>query len=167
MNYVVKILLVAFAVPFLVPRIATAQETKRTYDQDLNTKAYEALLKSDIGPQREMLIREIMQFNESESKIFWPIFQQYDQERKKLDEAEAQFIREYSEAYQNISDDKADQLVGKSFDLEVQRAQLKKTYFDKMKKALSPRIAARFFAVENQIQHLYELQVAANLPTNQ
>jgi hypothetical protein len=167
MKAVAPILLVTAVVPFLIPRLAPAQETRRTDDQALNTQAYEELLKSDVNAKRQMLIKEIMQFSESEGKAFWPIFQKYDEERAKLDQAEAQLMREYVQAYQSISDDKADQLLRRSFELEAQRAQLKKRYFDIMKKALSPRVAARFFEVENQIQHIYQLQVAANLPTNQ
>jgi hypothetical protein len=53
------------------------------------------------------------------------------------------------------------------FALEAQRAELKKKYFDKMKKTLSPVTAARFFQIENQIQHIIDLQVSASLPTMQ
>ena len=168
MKAVTTILLsTASVLPLLMPRFAPAQETSRTNDQDLNTQAYQELLKSDVNAKREMLIKEVMQFNESDSKTFWPIYQKYDEERTKLDQAEAQLMREYVEAYQNISDEKADQLLRKSFDLEAQRAQLKKKYFDMIEKALSARVAARFFEVENQIQNVYDLQLAANLPTNQ
>jgi hypothetical protein len=55
----------------------------------------------------------------------------------------------------------------KAFQLEAQRAALKKKYFDKMAESLSARTAARFFQVENQMQHIVDLQVSASLPAMQ
>lgn len=167
MNAVTKTLLAALIIVlFLVPE-SKAQEAQASNDQELNIRAYEQLLRADIDAKRETIIKEIMEFSDSEAKVFWPIFRKYDMERKQLDQAEAQLVSEYAEAYQNISDEKADQLLSKSFELEAQRARLKKKYFDMMKKALSPRVAAKFFEVENQIQNVSELQWSAKLPANQ
>jgi hypothetical protein len=44
---------------------------------------------------------------------------------------------------------------------------LKKKYFDKMKTTLSATQAAKFFLVENQIQHIVDLQISAGLPVVQ
>jgi hypothetical protein len=61
----------------------------------------------------------------------------------------------------------ADELASAAFSLEAQRAELKKKYFNIMKKALSARTAARFFQVENQMQQIVDLQISSNLPARQ
>ena len=57
--------------------------------------------------------------------------------------------------------------MSKSLDLEGQRAELRKKYYDNMKKALSATIATKFFEVDSQMQHIHDLQVSSTLPANQ
>jgi hypothetical protein len=155
------------ALPFLVAPFASAKDAKPANNQELNIQAYEKLLHTDINSKREAIVTEIMNLSDSDAKTFWPIYHDYDAERAKLDDAEAQLTNDYAQNSRNISDDQADQLLSKSFDLEEQRAELKKKYYDTMKKALSAATAAKFFEADSQIQHVYDLQLASKLPVNQ
>jgi hypothetical protein len=78
-----------------------------------------------------------------------------------------QLIVDYARNYENLTNEQADALMSKAFELEAQRATLKKKNFDKMKTALSATQAAKFFLVENQIQHIVDLQISAGLPVVQ
>jgi len=97
--------------------------------------------------------------------VFWPIFQEYDAELTKIGDGRVQLIMDYARNYENLSDDQADMLMTKAFELEGQRAVLKKKYFDQMKKAIGARQAAKFYLIENQIQHIVDLPISAELPT--
>jgi hypothetical protein len=44
---------------------------------------------------------------------------------------------------------------------------LKKKYFDKMKTEIGATQSAKFFLIENQMQHIVDLQISAELPTVQ
>ncbi len=160
-------LLACVALTSLAAAPALAKDSKTANDKDLNMQAYEKLLKADVNAKRETIVKAIMRLNDSDSQIFWPIYKDYEAERAKLDEAEAQVTSEYVKEYQDISDDQADQVMSKSLDLEAQRAELKKKYYDTMKKALSPTIATKFFEVDSQMQHIHDLQVSSTLPANQ
>ena len=155
------------ALPFLAVQSASAKDPKATNDKELNLQAYEKLLRMDVNAKREVLVKEIMHLNDADSQTFWPIYKDYEAERAKLDDAEAQLTSDYAKDYQTISDDEADQVMSKSLELETQRAELRKKYYDTMKKALSAEIATKFFEVDSQLQHIYDLQVASKLPANQ
>ncbi len=155
------------ALPFLATQSAFAKDIKPASDKDLNMQAYEKLLKADVDAKRDTIVKAIMRLNDSDSQIFWPIYKEYDAERAKLDEAEARITAEYTKEYPDISDDQADQVMSKSLDLEGQRADLRKKYYDNMKKALSATIATKFFEVDSQMQHIHDLQVSSTLPANQ
>jgi hypothetical protein len=58
----------------------------------------------------------------------------------------------------------ANDLMTRALDLESRRTALKQQYFTRLKAALSPVVAARALQIENQIQLLIDLQVAASLP---
>jgi hypothetical protein len=146
--------------------IGRAQE--ETFDaREQNFRAYVTLLRTDIKAERKDIINAIMQFNDSDATKFWPIFQQYDAERTTIGDGRMKLIVDYARNYENLTNEQADALMSKAFELEAQRAILKKKYFDKMKAQLSATQAAKFFLVENQIQHIIDLQISASLPVVQ
>jgi hypothetical protein len=168
MNKVGTNLLIALlAVPFLMTCAAQAQDAAAMNDRELNTKAYVELLQTGVDAKREAIVKEIMQFSDSDAQKFWPIYKEYDAQRAKLDAAEAQILQEYAKEYQTISNEKAEQLLDKSFGIEAQRVELKKKYFKTIKSALSATTAARFIEVENQLEDVAGLQATAVLPANQ
>jgi hypothetical protein len=146
--------------------IGRAQE--ESFDaREQNFRAYVTLLRPDIKAERKDIINAIMQFNDSDATKFWPIFQQYDAELTTIGDGRMKLIVDYARNYENLTNEQADALMSKAFELEAQRAILKKKFFDKMKAQLSATQAAKFFLVENQIQHIIDLQISASLPVVQ
>src|SRR5271169_4901556 len=154
------------AAPLLVVCSANAQDSAPASDKEQNTKAYVLLLNSDVDSDREAIVKVILQLSEADAAKFWPIYKEYDAERAKLDSAEAALIQEYASAYQTISNDKAEELLTKSFKIDAQRVELKKKYFNKVKSATSAATAAKFIEVENQLEDVAGLQAASVLPAN-
>ena len=146
---------------------AKQSEAPATSDEESNLKAYEILLRSDVNAKREPVVKEIMNLSESDDAKFQPIYREYEGERAKLDEAQAQLISTYAKDYQSMTDSEADQLMTKAFDVEGQRTRLRKKYYDRMKKDLSASTAAKFVEVDSQLQHVSDLQIASKLPANQ
>ena len=153
--------------PMLLASAAFTQDTSTSDDRELNLRAYTELLRANVKAKKVEIITEIMQFSDADGATFWPIYRQYDFELSKLGDVRVQLITDYIKNYDNITNEKADELMSAALALEEQRAELKKKYFDVMKKALSARTAARFFQVENQIQQVVDLQVSASLPSMQ
>jgi hypothetical protein len=73
-------------------------------------------------------------------------------------------IEKYAANYASLTDAQADQGITTALDLESRRTALKQNYFAKLKTALSPRVAARALHIEQQLDLLVDLQVAASLP---
>jgi len=160
---IVPVLLI---LPMLAASLGRTQE--ESFDaREQNFRAYVTLLRADIKAQRKDIITAIMQFSDSDAAKFWPIFEQYDAELARIGDGRTQLIIDYARNYENLTDEEADRLMSKAFELEAQRATLKKKYFDKMKTALSATQATKFFLVENQMQHIVDLQISASLPVVQ
>ncbi|PYT93490.1 MAG: hypothetical protein DMG36_09475 [Acidobacteria bacterium] len=152
-----------FAVALLAASVGFTQE--ESFDaRELNFRAYVTLLRADIKAQRKDIVTQLMEFNDTDAAKFWPIFQQYDAELTTIGDGRTQLIVDYARDYESLTNDQADALMSKAFELEARRAQLKKKYFDKMKTALSATQAAKFFLIENQMQHIVDLQISAGLP---
>ena len=144
---------------------AAAQTPKSTEDtQRANLSAYVELLRSDVRAQKVAIITELMGFTEAEDKAFWPIYREYDSELSTINDARVEGIREYAANYEKVTDALADSLATKALELEARRHELKKKYYERFKMALSPKVAARFLQIENQLLMLIDLQIASSLP---
>jgi hypothetical protein len=135
-----------------------------TENRKLNLTAYAELLRSDVRAEKVAIITEVMEFTDAESAAFWPIFRQYDADLARLGDERVDNIEDYAQHYTEMTDEVADRLALKALDLESRRQALKAKYYDNLKKALSAKTAARVLQVEQQIQLLIDLQIAASLP---
>ena len=61
-------------------------------------------------------------------------------------------------------DKKADELIKTSFSFQKDRLDLNEKYYKKFADVLTPIVAAKYMQLENQIQLILDLSIAANLP---
>jgi hypothetical protein len=141
------------------PAQAPARQT-----ETLNLSAYAELLRSDVRTQKVAILTELVGFTEAEDKAFWPIYREYDAEMSKLGDERVALIAEYARNYESLTDAVADKLAVQALDLEARRQATKAKYYDRVKKALSPKTALRFLQVEQQLLLLIDLQISASLP---
>ncbi len=135
--------------------------TMLAYSQE---NAYMELLRSDLKTQKKAVIVNVMDFSDAESKIFWPIYREYEAEREKLGDRTVALLKDYVENFENLTNEKAEKLVKESFDIKEKKLKLKKKYFNKVKKALNPVRAAQWIQLENQLDLIMEVQIAEQLP---
>jgi hypothetical protein len=151
----------------LSPRLVLAQATRVATPDDTreaNLRAYVELLRSDLRSQRIAIITELMQFTEAEDTKFWPVYREYETELAKVNDERIALIKEYAANYEKLTDEVADRLARGALDVEGRRNGLKARYYDRFKSALSPKAAARFLQIENQMLLILDLQIAASLP---
>jgi hypothetical protein len=132
--------------------------------KERNTLAYIQLLRADLNASKRTIIKESMQLDENQAAAFWPLYNQYDVEQTKLGDQKLVLIQDYAHDFLTMTDAKADQLAHRAMEIDDQRLALRKKYYDLLKKALPTVLVVRFFQLENQIQSIVDLQIAANLP---
>ena len=159
-------LLIALAV-VAAPRAAFPQSAKLASPEETreaNLRAYAELLRSDMRAQKSAILTELMEFTESEEAKFWPVYRDYEGELVRINNDRLALIKEYAAKYSTLTDADADRLAHGALDVEARRQELKRKYYDRFASVLSPKTAARFLQVENQILLLLDLQIAASLP---
>ena len=155
----VTVLLLSYGVSAQEKQLQDPAQSK-----ELNTQAYIQLLRSDLKVSKRTLIQESMQLDEKQSADFWPLYNQYDVEQAKLGDQKLALIQEYARDFLTMTDAKADQLAHRAMAIDDQRLALRRKYYDLFNKVLPTVLVVRFFQLENQIQLLVDLQIAANLP---
>ncbi len=164
MNHGLKILFaVCLALIGFNSGVAFGQDIRKD-SQELNKEAYKELLNLDIEANELNIISEVLQLDEAEAAKFWPVFKEYDAELDSLDSARYQLLQDYVTNYTQMTDEKADELMAKSFEMESKRNDLNRKYYEKVKAVTSAVTAARFIQVESQIETLEKLQVQSMLP---
>ncbi|MGB8478495.1 MAG: hypothetical protein WCE63_06595 [Acidobacteriaceae bacterium] len=144
------------------PASAAAQPT--TDAQNTNLQAYIELLRSNVQAAATQVLTETMQLNDAQAEKFWPIYHEFSFNLQKLNDKKIAGIKEYADSYDTMTDANANQLAETALSLENQRNDLKKTYYEKMRKELGGIVAARWLQVENQMLMVIDLQIASSLP---
>ena len=140
------------------------READAASNRELNLRAYVELLRLDVRKAKSQVMGQIMQLDADESAKFWPIYKTFETELTAVGDQVVAVIKEYTANYDNMSAAVADQLAQKLLGIEQQRHELKKKYYARMKDALDAITATRFLQVENQLERLIDLQIAAELP---
>jgi hypothetical protein len=144
---------------------ARAQEKPQSMNLDnKNIQAYIELLRSDVRQQKSEAMGAVMQLSASDAAKFWPIYSDYDAELTKLNNSRVANIQEYARTYDQMTDEKADELIQKAMAYRKQRAELLAKYYERVKSALGAITAARFVQVEDQLLLLIDLQIDSSLP---
>ena len=157
--------LVTLAALGLIVAFAAPAQTPPPSDEEKNLQAYVGLLRSDVKKAKSQVISEVMQFDSAQAAKFWPVYTEFEKEFTKIGDGIQALVKDYIANYDRMTAEAADRLATKLLDIEQQRLDLKKRYYTRMKGALDAVTATRFLQVENQLEKLLDLQLAAQLPT--
>jgi hypothetical protein len=135
-----------------------------TSTQKTNIKEYVDLLRSNVRQQKAEIMGAMMALNAQDAAKFWPIYSDYDAQLTKLNDQRVQTIEDYAQSYNDMTDQKADELVQRSLAYQKQRSELLASTYNKVKDALGGVTAARFAMVEHQLLLIIDLQIASSLP---
>ena len=132
--------------------------------EEMNIRAYIELLRADVRKSKTEILGEVMALDADQAAKFWPIYKEFETEYVTLGDQIVAVVRSYADHFDNITDAVADQLANQVLSIEQQRNSLKKKYYDRLKDSLGAVTAMRFLQVENQLERIADLQIAAQLP---
>ncbi len=133
-------------------------------NEDVNIRAYIQLLRTDVRKQASEIMGQVMRLDAGQAAKFWPIYREFESERTVIGDQIIGLLKNYADHYDEMTDAVADQLANQLLSIERQRNDLKKKYYERAKSDLGAITAARFLQVENQLEKIADLQMAAQLP---
>lgn len=143
---------------------AKTAATPATSEKEKNLQGYIELLRADIRQQKSEMMGAVMLLSADDAAKFWPIYSDYDAQLTKLNDQRVANIEEYARTYDQMTDEKADELIQNAFAFQKQRSELLAKTYERMKEALGAATAARFAQVEHQLLLIIDLQIASSLP---
>lgn len=143
---------------------AAGASTNASPTENDNIQAYSTLLHENLPDEKGAVLGSMLLLSEADAAKFWPIYDQYQSELDKLNASAAASIDNYVKNNGQLSAQQADEIVQQGTQFQSQRAELLDKYYAKVKDAVGPETAARFFEVESQLASLTDLQRASRLP---
>jgi hypothetical protein len=127
----------------------------------------EFLLRGDVSSMKKELIAANLTLTDGESTRVWAVYEQYAEELSKVNGAKTAILKEYSQEYDTLTDDQADDLVRRWLETDVEQAKLRQQFAKIFRKVLPGRKAATFLQLERRISMMMDVQITSGLPLAQ
>jgi hypothetical protein len=128
--------------------------------------SYIESLRADTRADKVAIITEVMQLNDQDSKIFWPVYRKYEAELMKVNDQRVALIKSYADKFTTMTDADAKAMIDQSLDFESRRTDVKKKYAKEFQKAgLSSLTVAKFIQLEHRLDLVIDVEIASELPS--
>jgi hypothetical protein len=108
-----------------------------------------------------------MNLTDEERDKFWQLFNEYIQDRQKVNDVRVDVIIRYSETYRTMTNEIAKSLIDDRFRYEREMVKLREKYLKRLRRILPETKVARFFQVESKMDAALDYNLAASIPVIQ
>ena len=105
-----------------------------------------------------------MSLTEQESKGFWPIYRDYRADMDKIGDGIVELVLEYDDAYPNMPEARAQQMLAQYTTLEKHRADVRALYLRKLRRVLPASKTLRFAQLETRLDLAVNVRLASAIP---
>ena len=122
------------------------------------------MVRSVAALERRVVITDVLQLTGEESRNFWPIYDKYAADKKRVNDRLVKVITDYAANFENLSDELATSLVDDHMDVQSDMLKVRSKYLRKFVKVLPPKKLARFYQIENKLDAVANVQLAQGIP---
>jgi hypothetical protein len=148
----------------LTPTLALAADKPIVNEKFSDLEPAIQMLRDEVGKDRRDVVKANMLLTNSEAARFWPIYDEYRAEMRKVGDRRVKLITDYAASRDSMSEDEANRLLKESLDIDKQRVEVKEGYVKKFEKEVSARTTARFFHIESKLDAVADSVRAAKIP---
>ena len=122
------------------------------------------LVREKIKTDKKLFIAQNMNLTESEAKVFWPVYENYQKDLAKLVDKTVKLVENYAGNYQSMTEEAAKELIDGYLAIEGERVTLMKSFLPKFRKVLPEKKVARYYQLENKINAVVKYELAKLIP---
>jgi hypothetical protein len=117
-----------------------------------------------LRAQRKAIVGANMKLTPKEAKVFWPLYEKYENAMDKVDKRHAREIKDYAKSYENLTDAQANKKLDEVMAIRKQRVTVQEEYVPKFRAVLPGITVTRFFQVDNKLHALVQCEIAKLVP---
>jgi hypothetical protein len=145
--------LLSFAIVLLISSSALfAQSIKEEIEY------YQSL----FGMEKKGVVASFLELDEKDA--FWEMYDEYETLRKELGQKRLKTLFAYADHYEDLTDEKTDQLIKESIATRNSVNTLIAKYYKKAKKISGSKTAAQFYQIENYFINAISSQLYITVP---
>ena len=122
------------------------------------------ILRDKIKADKKLLVAANMELTDAEAKAFWPVYEKYQDELFLLRGRTVKLIKDYTDAYEKMSNDKAKALLDELMKIDSLGLKLRQAYLPKFRQVLPEVKVVRYYQIENKINAALNYELATNIP---
>ena len=117
-----------------------------------------------IAANRTQIVLNTLELNKAQVDAFSPVYLDYWEEMNQINGRLADLILDYSDNFENLTDEKALSMLDGYLDVQKKKVALKKKYVKKFKKVLTPKKLVQYYQTENKLDAIIMMELAAGVP---
>ena len=121
-------------------------------------------IQSIFGMEKKAIVAEFIALDDATKDAFWTLYDEYESQRKELGRNRLSILNDYAENYENMSDDKINELAKRSTQQVKGDEALRYKYFNKLKKVAGPKAAAQFYQLEGYFNAAIRMSILESIP---
>jgi len=121
-------------------------------------------LRAEVRADRQAVVAANMGLTDAEGQAFWPVYRQYTQELAKVGDRLQKLIQDYARIYETATSEQAKTMVDEMMAIKKEQLKVKESYLPKFRKVLPEVKVGRLLQIENKVDALIALELAASIP---
>ena len=117
--------------------------------------------------ERKAVVGQNMDLTDTESKAFWPLYDEYEGKMDRIEDRHIREIKEFAGHYQTLTNDDARKKLDEVMAINESRLHVQRDYIPKFRAALPDIKVTRFFQIDSKLRALVQCQIAQIVPLAQ
>ena len=122
------------------------------------------LSRAMINDKRNTALAFNMSFTEAERVAFWPLYEQYRKAMENVGSRRLDMIIDYANHYDEMTEDKAADLLRRAMVYEEQALKVKQLYMEKFGEILPPTKLGRLYQIETRMDNAIQMKLSEGIP---
>lgn len=140
------------------PLVSNAQQS---------VKADEQIVIKQLQTDRRAVLTANLRLTEEESRVFWPIYDEYELAMKKITDQRLALLDQYAAKYDTLTDADADGMLHTRYKLDEEATKTKVKYAKKIQKVLPSTKALRYLQLQDRIDNVIAGNAYSMIPLAQ
>lgn len=141
--------------------ISTAASAQTALDEQIE------LVRQSAHTDRKIILMGNVNFTSDESAKFWPAWNEYRAAVAANGDRTLALIKNFAENYENLTDQKANELLTDYFSIEMQNLVIKQKFSQEINLFMPEVKVMRVIQIENKLDAAIDLQLASEIPLAQ
>lgn len=119
-----------------------------------------------IQAERRAIVSMNLELTDAESQAFWPVYDEYWVQMKKVRDREVVLIEDFAKHYQyeTLTNEKAEEMLKELLSILKDENKLKRKYVNRFMKVLPAKKVLRYFQIENKLDTIINMELAVTIP---